>query len=518
MGTGEKAQLRIDNLLFSGETPLRTVIWSSRALRFMAQSSTSEPDPSKTNLSATEVLRAQPDDSRFEADFAHLAACLAAQSGGGLSPELSNELALEIVLNEVVEQACLTTGATGAAVALERDGEMVCRGSSGSTSLPLGTRLESGSGLSGECMRTRQTQRCDDTWVDPRVDREASQQLGVRSVMVMPLLRGAELVGLFELFSPLPQAFGERDERTLEALASRILGNLERAAQPPPPLPQNEPFAVPEIQQIIPENPENSNPESSIPQNSITQNAVPAVPEVTPLEHPAQSGFDPVTWALRIAVLVCAVMLGLLLGRHFSTPKMVLRSHPVSAPSAGPTSAAASTPGAASPSGKLAGAAPGQSSTPAPAKRTKRPVAPGSLLVFENGKEIYRVPPSGNETGQGRAESSSELGSGVQRAASEEPDKVVDLPPAAAEGSLLHRVEPQYPEDARQQQIQGAVVLEVQIGGDGAVQSVQTISGPAELAQASIDAVKQWRFKPHVVDGRPTPMQTRITLNFRLPQ
>ena len=196
----------------------------------MAQSSTSEPDPSKSVVSATEVLRAQPDDSRFEADFAHLAACLAAQTGGGLSPELSNELALEIVLNEVVEQACLTTGATGAAVALERDGEMVCRGSSGSTSLPLGTRLESGSGLSGECMRTRQTQRCDDTWVDPRVDREASQQLGVRSVMVMPLLRGAELVGLFELFSPLPQAFGERDERTLEALTGRILNNLERAA------------------------------------------------------------------------------------------------------------------------------------------------------------------------------------------------------------------------------------------------------------------------------------------------
>jgi TonB family protein len=482
----------------------------------MAQSSTSEPDPSKTNLSATEVLRAQPDDSRFEADFAHLAACLAAQTGGGLSPELSNELALEIVLNEVVEQACLTTGATGAAVALERDGEMVCRGSSGSTSLPLGTRLESGSGLSGECMRTRQTQRCDDTWVDPRVDREASQQLGVRSVMVMPLVRGAELIGLFELFSPLPQAFGERDERTLEALAGRILNNLERAAQPPPPLLQNEPFAVPEIQQIIPENPENSIPESSIPQTSIPQNVVSEAPLP---ENSPQSGFDFVTWALRIAVLVCAVMLGLLLGRHFSTPKVVVRSHPVPPASAGPTSAAVSPPGAASPSGKQESGAPGQTSTPTPAKRNKKAIAPGGLLVFQNGKEIYRVPPSGSETGQGQAESSSpELGSGVQRASSAEPDKVVDLPPATAEGSLLHRVEPQYPVEAQQQGIQGAVVLEVHIGADGAVQDVQVISGPAELTQASINALKQWRFKPRLVDGRPTPMQTRITLNFRLPQ
>lgn len=510
MGTGKRANQRIDNLLFSGETPLRTVTWPSRALRFMAQSSTSEPDPSKTNLSATEVLRAQPDDGRFEADFAHLAACLAAHTGGGLSRELSNELALEIVLNEVVEQACLTTGATGAAVALERDGEMVCRGSSGSTSLPLGTRLESGSGLSGECMRTRQTQRCDDTWVDPRVDREASQQLGVRSVMVMPLLRGTELVGLFELFSPLPQAFGERDERTLEALAGRILSNLERAAQPPPP--QNEPFAVPEIQEIIPENPENSIPENSIPQTPILQDVVSEAPLPAP-----QSGFDPVTSALRIAVLVCAVMLGLLLGRHLWRPKVVVRSHPVPTASAGPTSAAASSPAASS--GKREGAPPGQTSTAVPAKRNKKAIAPGSLLVFQNGKEIYRVAPSGNSTAQDQAESSSaELGSGVQRASSEEPDKVVDLPPAAAEGSLLHRVEPQYPEEAQQHGIQGAVVLEVHIGADGAVQDVQVISGPAELAEASMNAVKQWRFKPHLVDGRPTPMQTRITLNFRVPQ
>jgi TonB family protein len=482
----------------------------------MAQSSTSEPDPSKTNLSATEVLRAQPDDSRFEADFAHLAACLAAQTGGGLSPELSNELALEIVLNEVVEQACLTTGATGAAVALERDGEMVCRGSSGSTSLPLGTRLESGSGLSGECMRTRQTQRCDDTWVDPRVDREASQQLGLRSVMVMPLLRGAELVGLFELFSPLPQAFGERDERTLEALSGRILNNLERAAQPTPPPQQNETFDIPEIQQIVPENPETSIPETPILETPLPQNLVSEAPVP---ENPPQSGFDFVTWALRIAVLVCAVMLGLLLGRHFWRPKVVVRSHPVSQASAGPTSAAVRPPAAANPTGKREVAVPGQTSTATPAKRNKKVIAPGSLLVFQNGKEIYRVLPSGNSTAPGQAESSSaELGSGVQRASSAEPDKVVDLPPAAAEGSLLHRVEPHYPEEAQQQGIQGAVVLEVHIGADGAVQDVQAISGPAELAQASIDAVKQWRFKPHLVDGRPTPMQTRITLNFRLPQ
>src|ERR1700722_2532477 len=188
------------------------------------------PDLSQAIPNATGVLRGQTADAGFEADFAALAARFAAQSGGGLSAELSADLALEIVLNEIVEQACLATGATGAAIVLRRDSErgseMVCRGSTGATAPELGARLEGASGLSGECVRTHQTQLCDDVLADLRVDLEASARLGVRSVMVMPLLRGDELVGVFELFSSLPGAFGERDERTLEALAGRILSNL----------------------------------------------------------------------------------------------------------------------------------------------------------------------------------------------------------------------------------------------------------------------------------------------------
>lgn len=102
-----------------------------------------------------------------ETDVSQLAAHFAAQTGGGLSPELSNDLALEIVFNEIVVQACLTTGATGAAIALERGGEMVCRASSGSTAPALGSRMDAASGLSGECIRTRQTQRVDDVLADP---------------------------------------------------------------------------------------------------------------------------------------------------------------------------------------------------------------------------------------------------------------------------------------------------------------------------------------------------------------
>jgi len=82
----------------------------------------------------------------------------------------------------------------------------------------------------------------------------------------------------------------------------------------------------------------------------------------------------------------------------------------------------------------------------------------------------------------------------------------------------MHRVEPDYPEEARRQGVQGAVVLEVHIKPDGAVQELKLISGPSLLAQAATDAVRQWKFKPHVVNGHRVEMQTVVTLNFKLPQ
>src|SRR5258706_16066706 len=108
---------------------------------------------------------------------------------------------------------------------------MVWRASSGVNAPQFGARLESESGLTSDCIRTRQVQRCDDALTDPRADAEASRSLGVRSVVILPLLRDGGLAGLLEVFSSRPGAFRERDELTLEALAQRILKNLERASE-----------------------------------------------------------------------------------------------------------------------------------------------------------------------------------------------------------------------------------------------------------------------------------------------
>ncbi len=165
-------------------------------------------------------------------DLGRLAAKFAEHGGGRVSPEVSAELALQIVLNEIVEQACLATGASGAAIVLERGGEWVCRASTGRSAPHLGARLDTALGLSGECVKTRTVQRCDDAENDPRADIEACRTLGIRSAMILPLLQNGELVGVFEAFSTLPSGFGERDERTLEALSRRVINNLEIASRP----------------------------------------------------------------------------------------------------------------------------------------------------------------------------------------------------------------------------------------------------------------------------------------------
>jgi TonB family protein len=77
-------------------------------------------------------------------------------------------------------------------------------------------------------------------------------------------------------------------------------------------------------------------------------------------------------------------------------------------------------------------------------------------------------------------------------------------------------VSPDYPLLARQMKVQGAVMLQALIGNDGIIQDLRVVSGPAILAEAARQAVKQWRFKPYLQDGQPVETQARITVNFTI--
>src|ERR1700685_2158566 len=120
---------------------------------------------------------------------------------------------LDAALQLLAERAQYITEATGAAIALRRGdhNDMLCRASAGSSAPELGALISMEYGLSGESVRTRQTQRCDDAEQDSRVNREGCRHLGIASVIIMPILSNDRVLGVFQLFSGQPRAFVDRD-------------------------------------------------------------------------------------------------------------------------------------------------------------------------------------------------------------------------------------------------------------------------------------------------------------------
>jgi protein TonB len=84
------------------------------------------------------------------------------------------------------------------------------------------------------------------------------------------------------------------------------------------------------------------------------------------------------------------------------------------------------------------------------------------------------------------------------------------------EGNLTRRVQPEYPSTAKMARIQGRVVLSAVISKDGNIEKVQVLSGHPLLVQSAVEAVKQWRYRPYVLNDQPVEVETQITVNFSL--
>jgi putative methionine-R-sulfoxide reductase with GAF domain len=148
---------------------------------------------------------------------------------GGKSLSEMAQRDLDATLQLLAERAQYITGASGAAIALRQGDTMVCCASSGPSAPGLGAHLQLDSGLSGESVRTRQILQCDDAENDPRVNRDSCRAFGIASVVVMPLIRGEEVFGVFELLSGRPRAFEERDFIALNRLAEMIQTAVEHS-------------------------------------------------------------------------------------------------------------------------------------------------------------------------------------------------------------------------------------------------------------------------------------------------
>src|ERR1700674_369278 len=137
---------------------------------------------------------------------------------------------LDPMLATITDAARQLTGASGAALAMWKDGAMICRARSGDTAPALGARLSAETGISGECLRTGKIQHCADTENDRLVDVEVCRSLDLRSIAVLPIQGWRGVNGVLEVFSTKPKAFSEQSITFLQQLAA--LAERARAAQP----------------------------------------------------------------------------------------------------------------------------------------------------------------------------------------------------------------------------------------------------------------------------------------------
>ena len=135
------------------------------------------------------------------------------------------------VLQLVADRALMVTGADGVAVALVEGTGIVCRASAGKIAPERGARLDPHSGFSGACLRNGEVVRCDDSELDSRVNPQACQRLGARSMVAVPLSAPQAIVGIMEAFSSEPFGFNDCDVRCLTLLAALILDAMNPAEE-----------------------------------------------------------------------------------------------------------------------------------------------------------------------------------------------------------------------------------------------------------------------------------------------
>ena len=442
------------------------------------------------------------------------------------------DLDLGSSLEKIALAAHRLTGAEGAAIAMLQGGLVICRARSGSLTPQLGTPLSIDSGISGECLRTGQTMRCDDTNKDLRVDAEVCSRLGLRSIAVVPIRGTHRVIGILGAFSSRPYSFPDRHLQLMTQLADLAAAarsahrRKTRAASPPPRTATVIEARPPSILQRL---------------RRVSTSATLAVRRSTPA----------LGIMLTAAVgLVALISLGWLYARGRSTQA----SLPPTTAHAAVKPSSATLPSGPSAALVFNGAAPDfaapQSRKPSPSvpARTSSESSDSSpARLVEKASQIQALPATtapavSGSAGSAPGPATSALTDAPTQPKADEPapvlasmaapepsalGTVLSVPPEVprsmpvsqgiTDGAVIHRVQPVYPELARQSRLEGRVVLQAVITENGNVRDLKVVSGHPVLARAAQDAVAQWRYQPYLLNGKPVSMPTEIKLDFKLP-
>lgn len=137
---------------------------------------------------------------------------------------------LDVALNVALQAAVQGTGATAAAIALMRDGRLVCRARIGDIAPDLGVALNVDTGITGTCVRTAQLLHCQDAETDVRVDSKVCRALGIRSILVVPIVVDGDVTGILEILASNDHAFNSEHIKWLTIVAHFVRANTHATA------------------------------------------------------------------------------------------------------------------------------------------------------------------------------------------------------------------------------------------------------------------------------------------------
>lgn len=180
--------------------------------------------PEDAELTVQPFQLSASDDARTDAPTD------ASIDASGASTELLNCVPNHL-LREVVQQALQATHATGAAIALEQQGKLICRAAAGDFASEIGKMINTRSGFTGVCTSSGTMQLCSNTALDSRVDADVCRKLGVSAIIVVPLFHQDQLLGLIAVFSQRPYAFGIRALQVLQDLVEKFAANLQLSVE-----------------------------------------------------------------------------------------------------------------------------------------------------------------------------------------------------------------------------------------------------------------------------------------------
>jgi TonB family protein len=434
----------------------------------------------------------------------------------------------EALISATADAARVLTAADGVAIALRSRGAVVCRARSGELAPEVGTPLNLQSGISGECLRSASILLCSDALNDSRVDAEVCRSMGIGSLIAVPLRGAIGTAGILEAFCNRTNAFGEEQIDTLRELAkiAESAYQRERRALEDETLTQLR--GARRLSNLF----NNKGAES----NSTVEISAPSVDDLST----GISGTFSIRkyWVLGMLVLAVLMVLGVWLSwreplTDLNDAQRKASSHPTAenVPSNPQETALPGLKAAVvhkeqdrqashavvKPAAVIEAADSGAEEvstswmdTPANARRADSRGPSPSRPPSDLGEQI--APPQIAINGGGPSPVAALV---ADREALPKMDAAIST--GVTQGELIHKVEPVYPMQARAQRISGSVVLQITIGTDGTVREMKTISGDSLLAASAREAIRQWRYRPVLLNGKPIEADKQVTVLFKLP-